>query len=149
VTLYTQALEMYPESSHLYLSRAKAYYYNHDLKHAHDDLRIAVQKDPTNHEAAERLRSLSASFQAQSPTRQSGLPLASPQRTSPRRSERSVQFPQMPRKDSVAIKMLPGRSAGETVVPHSFGSGFQVMPKADARRARQTSNNMRTTRPLP
>jgi tetratricopeptide (TPR) repeat protein len=164
--LYTKAIEMYPQSAHLYLSRAKAYFYDSRLRPAYEDLQVAVAKDPNNAEAAERLQHLTATFRVAGEGNVAtggggggsgggggggGAGVSQPRRAysaDAAAAGKQVRFPAVVQKDNIAIKLLPGRATTRhPLVPQSFGSGFQVMPKTETHHHKQ--NSLRTTRPLP
>ena len=138
--LYTKALEMAPHSSHLYLGRGKAQFYDGKLLLAIEDYRTAVTKDPKNREAVDRLQQLTAEHQ--------GVVTAVLKKATRRKSD-AVRFPTVPSSSSsMSIKTIPGRGKRGEFVPQSFGAGFRVMPKADIKKAAKT-NQLRTRRPLP
>ena len=145
--LYSKAIEMFPESSHLYLGRAKAQLYEGNLHGARGDLQLSVAKDPNNLEAAERLRQLTASKVMVPTSNNSGRPRSS-SRSTGRHQRPAIVFPRLPHSSSMELKILPGYGRKGEGVPPSFGSGFQVMPKADLARAK-IRNKLRSTRPVP
>ena len=158
---------MFPESTHLFLSRGKAYFFDGKLRQAYDDFEIAVKKDPSNQEAASRLAQLTATFRlgggkpggggapaarktSGGSTSRSGDRHIKVRRRPRDRDNDRLEFPVVDKKaDGLRLKLLPGRSTENHVVPPSFGSGFHVMPKSDLAKSPKRINSMRTTRPLP
>ncbi len=177
--MYSKAIEMFPDAAHFYLGRAKAHFYHGKLHLARDDLQMAVQKDPNNVEAVQRLQQLTVpdlQTAITKPVIRSGGSSGGggsgggggggggryPARSSSggtmgspivRAGDRIV-FASSNRslKDNTSVKELPGRSRGPDdtmLVPQSFGGGIMVMPKADVRQATTKLNVFHTKRPLP
>lgn len=167
VLLYSKAIDMFPDSSHLYLGRAKAHFHNHDLLTSRKDLERAVEKDPGNVEAMQRLKklctlnhkstSLVPSYQAakcsSSKNRVPGIVRGNASsRSSIMKPGDYVIFPyNKAPTNHLGVKDLPGRHSMDNdgfSVPQSFGTGVRVLPKNDVKNVSQKQNMITSKRPL-